>query len=180
MEEPKEYFSKIYDQYVAQIYRFVYLKTGSQDIAEDLAAEVFVRAWESYQASLGPEEATIDNMRAFLYGIARNIVADHYRREKKVRVVSVEETQIEVEYYSDGLEEQVSVRIEVEKIQRVIVDLPQDYQDLIIWRYLEEMSVPEIAELTGKTEDNVRVGLHRGIKMLREKLPIEAKLAVID
>ena len=49
MNSPKEQFSQIYDQYIEKIYRFVYLKVNSQEIAEDLTSKVFLKGWEAYQ-----------------------------------------------------------------------------------------------------------------------------------
>jgi len=114
----------------------------------------------------------IKNIRAFLYRLARNIVADYYRSLGKYQVVSYEENS---EILKDNLEfidfkEKAMVSLEIDKIRRAISSLPEDYQDFIIWHYLDELSVPEIAEITGKTENNVRVGLHRAVKYLRDAI----------
>ena len=164
MEELRENFSKIYDQYVTKIYRFIYLKVSSQEAAEDLSSEVFVRTWETYRS----ESTKIENIQAYLYQIARNVVADHYRA-RKIRTVSVEET-AEIVDPADSLQGQAVLNLEMDRIQKALATIQGDYQDLIIWRYLDELSVPEIAQITGKTEENVRVGIHRALQALKGKV----------
>lgn len=161
--DKKKHFSNIYDKHVTKIYRFVYLKVGSPETAEDLSSEVFMRAWSSFAKS------SIKNIQAFLYGIARNVVADYYRKKGKVQFVSIEETVI---VSPESLEEQASVKLDIENIQKVLKELPDDHQDLIIWRYIDELSVPEIMQITGKSEDSVRVGIHRALRALKDKLPL--------
>ena len=163
MEEIRDNFSKIYDQYVTKIYRFIYLKVSSQEVAEDLSSEVFMRTWETYRS----ESTRIENIQAYLYQIARNIVADHYRT-RKIKIVSVEET-VEIIDEADTLQDQALVSMEMDRVQKALATIQDDYQNLIIWRYLDELSVPEIAQITGKTEENVRVGIHRALQALKGK-----------
>lgn len=164
MEEIRNNFSKIYDQYVTKIYRFIYLKVSSQEVAEDLSSEVFVRTWETYRS----ESTKIENIQAYLYQVARNIVADHYRT-RKVKIVSVEET-IDIVDSAASLQDQAVLNLEMDRIQEALATMQDDHQNLIIWRYLDELSVPEIAQITGKTEDNVRVGIHRALQALKGKV----------
>ena len=164
IEEIQENFSKIYDQYVTKIYRFIYLKVSSQEVAEDLSSEVFMRTWETYRS----ESSKIENIQAYLYKVARNIVADHYRT-RKVRIVSVEET-VDIVDSADSLQDQALVNMEMDRVQKALETIQDDYQNLIIWRYLDELSVPEIARITGKTEENVRVGIHRALQALKGKV----------
>ena len=164
IEEIQENFSKIYDQYVTKIYRFIYLKVSSQEVAEDLSSEVFMRTWETYRS----ESSKIENIQAYLYKVARNIVADHYRT-RKVRIVSVEET-VDIVDSADSLQDQALVNMEMDRVQKALETIQDDYQNLIIWRYLDELSVPEIAQITGKTEENVRVGIHRALQALKGKV----------
>jgi RNA polymerase sigma-70 factor, ECF subfamily len=165
MDEIQDNFSKIYDQYVTKIYRFIYLKVSSQEVAEDLSSEVFMRTWEIYRS----ESSKIENIQAYLYQVARNIVADHYRA-RKVRIVSVEET-VDIVDSADSLQDQAVLSMEMDRIQKALTAIQDDYQDLIIWRYLDELSVPEIAEITGKSEGSIRVGVSRALEALRSKMP---------
>lgn len=165
MADINEQFSRIYEQYVARIYRFVYLKVSSREVAEDLSSEVFLRVLKHMQSPNSP----IENAQAFLYRVARNVLADHYRGQK-VAMVSIEKTTIEFEDAADPTRNQAEISLEMERIRQALAQINEDYQDLIIWRYIDELSFPEIAQITGKTEENVRVGLHRALQALKARM----------
>ena len=167
MKENQEKFGKIYDSYNAKIYRFIYLKVSSQEIAEDLASEVFMRAWESFQEQIRNPKSEIRNIQAYIYQIARNVIADHYKANK-VKTIAVEEI-IEIADSKDPTEKKAVVNMEMDRVQKALLTLNDDYQNLIIWRYLDELSFSEIAQITGKTEDNVRVGVHRALQALKAR-----------
>jgi len=133
-----------------------------------LSSEVFMRTWEAYREQARNPKSEIRNIRAYLYQVARNIIADHYRT-RKVRIVSVEET-IDIVDSTDSLQDQALVNMEMDRIQKALTTIQDDYQNLIIWRYLDELSVPEIAQITGKTEENVRVSIHRALQALKGKV----------
>ena len=76
MSDLKETFSQIYDQWIEKIFRFVFLKVNSEEVAQDLTSETFTRCWECFKNG-----DKIDNPSAFLYQIARNLVVDFYRQE---------------------------------------------------------------------------------------------------
>ena len=86
MEKEQRKFSKLYDAYVESIYRFIYIKVNSQEIAQDLTSEVFLKVWKSYQ------KQDFRNPRAFLYTTARHTVIDYYRTHKTT--VSIETAEI--------------------------------------------------------------------------------------
>ena len=92
-----------------------------------------------------------------------------HRRISMKSKFSIEETVIAS---SESLEEQASLKLDIENIQKVLKELSDDHQDLIIWRYIDELSVPEIVEITGKSEGNVRVGIHRALQALKKRLPL--------
>jgi RNA polymerase sigma-70 factor, ECF subfamily len=165
MEESNAYFSQIYEAHVEKIYRFIFLKVSSAETAEDLSSEVFLRLLKHIQ---GPS-SEIENPQAFLYQIARSVVADHYR-QARVRTISIEKTTFEIEDIEDATRESAETSLEMERISKALVELNDDYQNYVIWRYIDELSVPEIAQITGKTEENVRVGIHRALQALKEKV----------
>lgn len=160
-----EDFGQIYDTYVVRIYRFIVLKVSSQEIAEDLCSEVFVRAFDRSQ------KEDIEYIQAFLYQIARHIIADYYREGENFRTVPIEAA-YEVVDPQDSLFEAAALNSEMGEVREALSSLRDEYQDFIIWRYLDELSIPEIAQITGKTEGNVRVGVHRALGALREKMEV--------
>lgn len=162
MADLRKEFSKIFDQYINKIYRFIFLKVNSQEIAQDLTSETFLRGWESFQNS------EIKNPRAFLYQIARNLVIDYYREKGRVQVVSAEDTKI-IDPRTN-LEASAVLMSDVAQVKEVLVELNDDYQNAIIWRYLDGLSIPEIAKLLDRTEEATRVLLHRALNALRAKM----------
>lgn len=171
MEEARKSFSKIYAQYIAQIYRFIFLKVNSQPEAEDLTSETFLRLWQKLSQNPGPDNnAGIENIQAFLYKIARNLTIDYYRQKGKVQFVSTEN--ISIADSRQNLEEKINLKSDLESIKRALTDLKEDYQNVIIWRYLDDLPIPEIALLLDRTEDATRVLLCRALASLREKCNI--------
>ncbi len=137
-------------------------KVGQREEAEDLTHEVFLSAWQN-----------IRNYRDFgfpfsswLYQIARNRIIDHYRTKK----VSVSIDAVDPEYFvapaiaSMALEEKLAV----ERVQHALRKLKPEYQDVIIMRFIEELSIKETASALGKTEGAVKLLQHRAMKALQE------------
>ncbi|OGZ70038.1 MAG: hypothetical protein A2904_01310 [Candidatus Staskawiczbacteria bacterium RIFCSPLOWO2_01_FULL_33_9] len=175
MDNYQEQFSHIYDQYIDKIYRFVYFKVSSQEIAEDITSKVFLRGWEAFQKQELAQRGNILNPSAFLYQIARNAVIDHYRDKAKMKVISTEITPQIVDP-KVGLEEGAILSSEFQEVKLAIQNLKQDYQDIIICHYIDDMNIPEIAEIMSKPEGTVRVMLHRGLKALKKEM--EAKKVI--
>ena len=81
----KKEFSKIYDKQVERIYRFIFLKVSSKEAAEDLTSETFLRTWKAFEAinQANAQLTPILNQNAFVFQIARNVIADYYRLRQK-------------------------------------------------------------------------------------------------
>jgi RNA polymerase sigma-70 factor (ECF subfamily) len=163
MDSLSEQFGQIYDQYIDKIYRFVYLKVSSQEIAEDITSKVFIRGWEAFQE----QKAGISNPGAFLYQIARNAVIDHYREKGRTNTIS---TDLAPEVVDSGIsaQDKAILSADVHIVKKAIKGLKKDYQDIIIWYYLEDIPVATIAQMVDKPAGTVRVMLHRGLSDLRD------------
>ena len=164
----KKRFSIIFDQHINKIYRFVYLKVNSQEIAQDITSEVFLRGWQAFKKAYNPcpnPQNKIKNIPAFLYQIARNLVIDYYRDKQKKQTVSIEN--MEIIAPGPGLEEKAVLDSDIKQIKAGLLSLKQDYQDVIIWHYLDDLPVSEIAKILNKPEATIRVMIHRGLKQLR-------------
>ena len=164
MANLRKIFSKIYDQYIDKIYRFIFLKVNSQEIAQDLCSETFLRGWQTFKE----KNEEIENIQAFLYRIARNLVTDHYREKGKAKVISAEYW--EVTDPRQNLEEKSLLKSDFDNIRMALASLKEDYQDVIIWHYLDDLPIPEVAKLLGRTESATRVLLHRALKALKNGL----------
>lgn len=156
-------FGKLYDKYVASIYRYIVWRVASPDTAHDLTAEVFLKAWQHLISS----EKEIENFKAWLYRIAANLVIDHYRK-KAHDYLSLDETAWEnMVDRSFNLEDEISQREDAKVIYRAMELLSAEQKDLLFMKYGDDLSVKEIAQITGKSTGTIRVALHRAVKALK-------------
>ena len=161
-KKDQEAFGSLYDAYIEKIYRFVYFKVGSKEEAEDIASEVFLRAW-GYLIENGKE---VKSFAGFIFRVARNQVIDFYRAKGKRQEFFLDpEMEIGKE---DASFKQAEANQELEKLLFTLKQLKQEYQEIVLLRYVEEMSIAEIAEILGKSSLNIRVTLHRAGKKLKE------------
>ena len=96
------------------------------------------------------------------------MIVDHYREKAKVRTISSQEYQIPDPRMAVATEAQVES--DMSQVRLALSEINEDYQDLIILRYLDQLSIPEIAEISGKSEGAVRVSLHRAMQDLKKHL----------
>lgn len=167
MEEKKKEFSKIYNQYIEKIYRFIFLKVNSKEVAEDLASETFLRTWEVFKN----QNPKIENISAFLYQIARNLVTDFYRNKSRTQILSTDLGRPIIDP-RQNLEKRAILNSDLETIRKALSELNEDYQNAIIWYYIDDLPIQEVANLLGRTEEATRVLITRAIKALREKIRI--------
>lgn len=161
-------FSTLYDQYINKIYRFVFLKVNSEEVTQDICSEAFLRAWQALKKAGNPGHTKqIENPSAFLYQIARNLVVDHYREKGRTQFVSLQD--LPIVDPNTSIESKMAFNSDLEQVKAVLVNLNDDYQNLIIWHYLDDLSISEIAKLLDKQEGTVRVQLHRALKSLKNE-----------
>jgi len=167
MDKSRKKFSDIYDQCIGKIYRFIFIKVNSQEVAEDLTSEAFLRAWEAFKNSENPNSNNqkIDNPPAFIYRIARNLVTDYYRQKGKFQTISAEYVQMADP--EPDLEEKAMLGSDCEMVRAALSNIKDDYREVIVWHYLDDLKIPEIAKILGKPEGTVRVLLHRALKAVR-------------
>jgi len=169
-EGEREAFAEIYDFYVVKIFRFVYLKTSSKETAEDLTSETFLKYWKYIKEKGEAEEEKIKNSKisSFIYKIARNLIIDYYRKKNFATVeISEEEKEAIIDQKQDILAE-LTRKQEIEELRKALGQLKDDYQEILILRHVEDLSITEIAEITGKKKGAIRVQLYRAMKMLEK------------
>ncbi|MEK7213442.1 MAG: RNA polymerase sigma factor [Patescibacteria group bacterium] len=159
-----EAFAELYDFYVKRIYRFVFFKVSNHEEAEDITADVFLKAWNFIN-----EHKEIKSFSGLLYRVARNCIIDVYRaRASQPELLSKDE--VGAVEQSDGGRwyAGLSVQIENQKVVQGLKKLKQEYQEVITLRYVDELEIEEISAITGKGKIAVRVTLHRALKKLKE------------
>jgi RNA polymerase sigma-70 factor (ECF subfamily) len=160
-----EAFSVLYERYIGRIYNYIYYRTGNQHEAEDLTARVFFRAL----GHIGTYRNIGVPFSAWLYRIAHNLVANWYRDHNRRYEVPLED------YV--GLPQQVShpeVELlshqEEEGLLKVIRKLPPDRQQLVILKFVDNMSNAEIALIMGRSEGAVKSLYHRTLLSMRNEI----------
>lgn len=162
MEQIKVQFQNLYQDQADAVYRLCLYKTSSKETAEDLVQEAFVRLWNSMS-----EGKDIDNPKAFLYQITRNLIIDFYRKKKAVSLENMSEQGFEP---SSNDHEQIEHSSEIRIMLKVVEELDEKYRDIVYMKLVEDMDIGEIAKSLKITTNNATVRLHRGMKYLKEIL----------
>jgi RNA polymerase sigma-70 factor (ECF subfamily) len=145
-------FGRLFRRSAPVIHGVLLARVRPSDV-DDLMQEVFVTALERI-ASLRDDGA----FGAWLCVIARNRAADHHRSRRPL---------VEL---PDDLAHEDAERGDAERVLRAIQTLPEAYRETLVLRLVEGLTGPEIASEVGLTPESVRVNLHRGMKLLRDKL----------
>lgn len=159
-----EAFGALYDRYFAQIYRFAYSRVRDQSLAEDITHEVFFKALKNIKRYTW----TGHPFSSWLYQIALNAVADHYRGQRG---------ELELEEVTPMAAEGPTVVDEVVRRDRsrrvwaAIDQLPRQQRAALVLKFGEDRKIDEIARIMGKSSGAVKLLLHRGVERLRRELP---------
>ena len=158
----------LYEALYDRIARYVTARTGSRDLGEDLAAEVFVRAVESI-GSFRERGAPIE---AWLFRIAHNLVVDHYRRSARRPAVVLDDA-MQIAGSADTAAE-VEQRLAMERVRQMMEHLNPAQQEVISLRFSGELSAEETGAVMGRTPGAVRELQRTALKALRALMGPEA------
>ncbi len=154
-------FGLLYDHYLPGIYRFVLLRVNHREEAEDITHQTFLKAWENIEQyhfrgySFG----------SWLYRIARNTIIDNHRKSNPEISLEVLAPNLLVDLESQS--ELTEIKIEGETILKALSQLKEVEQEVVIMRFVEELTHREVARIIGKSEGAVKVIQHRALKSLR-------------
>lgn len=154
-------FLAAYDAFADAIFRHCYMRVSDRDRAKDLMQETFTRAWK-YIA----EGKTVDNVRAFLYRVANNLIVDESRKKKGVSLDQLSEVGFDPKDPNMG-SDAVEAKMDAERILAFVERVASPYREALVMRYVDGFSVKEIADILGETANTVSVRIHRGVKMLK-------------
>lgn len=170
----KEVFIKVYDDFAGDIYRFVYFKVGHIEEAKDLTSMVFLKTWNHIQNNSLTSSSTL---RALLYKIARTSIVDYYRETGSKLEVSLDDEDNHLEIFDEthDLEGDVDRNADLLRIKNKLPLLKEEYREIIVLKFVNDLEIDEISEVTGKTKGNVRVLLHRSLSALKDLLEEDQK-----
>lgn len=156
-------FGQLYDTYLPPIYRFIFLRVGGVKAeAEDICHQVFLKAWQNikdYEFQGFP-------FSSWLYRIAQNTIIDYYRTKKQS--VSIEQVAEDVFSESSNVDQSIDRDFELEKVKLAIAKLEPDQQNVILMKFVNDLSNKEIAAILNKSEGAIRVIQHRALKQLKQ------------
>lgn len=159
-------FTKLYELLAEPIYRFIFFKVSDEEIAKDITSEVFVRTWRELSNQQAGE---VKHLKAYVYRIARNLVVDHYRKKETLTLtVSLEEAE-QVPAPGANLQETIEVKLDSERMLALMANLKTSYQEVLLLRYTEDLSITEIAHIIQKSPVSTRVLLHRANQALKRE-----------
>ena len=156
-----------------RLFNFINKRVRDPDDAEDILQDVFWQLIEAYR-----KLETIERVTSWLFQVARHKIADRYRRAKSVVVVGKAEREERTELNLEDFLPDVSENPETSYIRDVIWDeieiaveeLPRPLRDVLIWHEFEGLSFKEMSELTGDTENALRLRKHYAMRSLRARL----------
>jgi RNA polymerase sigma-70 factor (ECF subfamily) len=156
---------RLFDKYYSEILGYIYHCTLDSTVSEDLTSNVFLAVFRH----LGRYRWRQVPFRAWLYRIATNEVRMHWRRKKRVKIVSLQPDKDE---HSDGQSASASMEAadEFRLLHKALLKLQVKYRTVIILRYFESKAIAEISEITATKEGTVKAQLHRGLARLQDIL----------
>jgi RNA polymerase sigma-70 factor (ECF subfamily) len=157
----EQQFLEGYDLYADSIFRFAYFQVSDKEIAKDITQDVFMETWK-YLVSGGE----IENMRAFLYRTTRNRIIDHYRKHTSQSLDAIQEGGMDFKDERSG--EVSEAQMEALHMLRLLEQVDEKYREPVLLRYMEGLGIKEIAEISGESENNTSVLIHRGIEQLKK------------
>jgi RNA polymerase sigma-70 factor (ECF subfamily) len=159
IREPQIY-EEIYKKYANKVYNYFWYRTGhDKSLSEDLMQETFLKAFER-RSSYRPRGYTY---LTFLLSIAHNLLVDHYRKPKSIRVEELPTDAVPYEITQD-----LERKSDAEALWRAIQSLPLASRDILLMFYQQDMSVRDIAKILRTSENAVKLQLSRIRKKLSE------------
>lgn len=165
-------FLKAFEEYNDALFRHALIRISNREKAVDLVHDTFTKVWAYLR-----EGYEIDSFRPFLYKVLNNLIIDEYRKKKEASLDALLEMEGVDEGSFDDLTEStaevLAATIDGKKAFELLSELPDEYREVITLRFVDQLGPKEISVLIEETENVISVRIHRGLKLLRQK--IEAK-----
>jgi RNA polymerase sigma-70 factor (ECF subfamily) len=161
-----EAFGQLYDHYQGSVYRFVYYRTRSQTLAEDLTSETFLRALRNMSGFRWQGK----DFGAWLMTIARNLCTDHFKAGR-TRLEMTTEDMGQHDDSTEGPESAVLAGLTNEILLTALKQLPDEQRDCLIMRFLQGMSIAETAAVLGRSDGAIKQLQLRGVRNLAKLMP---------
>jgi RNA polymerase sigma-70 factor, ECF subfamily len=163
-----EAFGELYDRYVDLVYRYVYYRVGSAQVAEDLTSETFLRALRRLSSFTWQGR----DVGAWFVTIARNLIADHYKSSRyRLEMTTDDVSESGAQLTAEGPESAVLEAMQNKVLLEAVKQLNPEQQECIVLRFLQGLSVAETAQAMGKNDGAIKALQYRAIRALGRLLP---------
>lgn len=161
-------YGELYDRFLDEIYRYLFFRVARNQLeAEDLAQEVFLKAWDVI--SRPKKSSKKDNFRALLYRISHNLAVDRWRGHKE-QVAWDEENPPAAASAGELPEAKLVAQEQSLMLAEAVRELEPKLQEVFICRFINNLSHAETAQVLGLKEGHVRVLQHRALKKIRVEI----------
>lgn len=153
-------FLEAYDAYAEALYKHCFFRVYSSARAEELVQDTFMKTWDYLRKG-----GQIDNLRAFLYKTANNLIIDHSRRKHETSL----EQELEANPGWEPADQQPPPEHQtlLRQVRDSLEQLPAEERQLLIWRYIDDLDPKDIALILEITPNNVSVKLNRAMQLLK-------------
>jgi RNA polymerase sigma-70 factor (ECF subfamily) len=171
MSKEEQAFIEAYDKYSDQLFRHCFFRVSNRERAIEITQDAFMKTWD---AVVRGED--IQNWRAYLFRVLNNLIIDEYRKKKSLSLDALLEADGVTEGNFEDLKtgsldevmEKIAVDFETKELKGALEELPEAYQQVVVLRYIEQLSPKEIADMLEENENVVSVRIHRGLAKLRQ------------
>jgi len=159
MKHPnEEIFKQAYNEYRLALLKRTSSKISDPDLGDDLVQITFMKTWE-YLLKHGK----VDSMKAFLFHVLNNLIIDEYRKQKAVSLDTLTEGGFQI-VVDDR--ERLYNTLDGKNAMSYIPLLSDKYRDVVSMRYVDDLSLTEIAKIQRQSKNTVAVQIHRGVEKL--------------
>jgi RNA polymerase sigma-70 factor (ECF subfamily) len=165
-----EAFGELYDEYVDQLFRYIYYKVGNFTEAQDLTGQTFLKAFENIDSYELRDVA----FSSWLYRIAHNLVVDYFRRESRREHVPIEEQPPAASNRGNPVES-VMAELDSERLYEAIQKLTHNQREVLVLKFIDNLSNNQVAEIMGISVGAVKSTQKRGLLSLNRILGNSSK-----
>lgn len=168
-ENQEKRFLKAFEDYSDALFRHAAMRISNREKAIDAVHDAFTKVWSYVR-----QGHQIDSFRSFLYKVLNNLIIDEYRKHKEASLDAL----LDIDGVDEGsfpelsesTVEALAATIDGRKAFDLLNDIPEQYREVLIFRFVDELGPKEIADLIEESENVVSVRIHRGLRLLRNKI----------
>ena len=169
-------FLAAYDEYNDALFRHACMRISDREKAIDLVHDTYTKVWSYVRQGY-----EIEQFRPFLYKVLNNLFIDTYRKKKEssldalFEIEGVDESSFEE--LSESSAEALAATIDGRKAFELMAQIPDVYREVLVMRFVDGLGPKEMSELTEEKENVISVRIHRGLKLLRQKIEAQDEYA---